>query len=328
MTRISTSAQQQLILSLSLNTQKNINDGTTQLASGKKHQNYMGYGQDTSRLLSLKSELSRTEQFSTNIKFARNRVVLMEKNLSSIQAAGQDFKKLLDKSFSGDAKQLNEVLGLGAKARDMLGLIADALNARDDSRYLFSGSQVDQKPIDFTDPDYTSPNPPANGNTYNETENTSYYQGDGNIQAVRASENFTVSFGVTADNPAIEKIIRALDHIAQMSEDQPYQFTDTPPLDQGPNSSRDMISKVRDNLHEGLEDLKNVIAALSQNHTTMTTIEKKNQQFELFTENSIGEIENINKAEVLAKFNNELLQLQASFSSLAKVQQLTLLEFI
>ena len=49
------------------------------------------------------------------------------------------------------------------------------------------------------------------------TADTSYYKGDGEIASVRVSDDQTVSYGVTADNPAFEQVMRVLKFVANSS---------------------------------------------------------------------------------------------------------------
>ena len=76
-TRVATLAQQQMITSSALRTQRNVNDLQVQIASGKKTQAFSGIADDASRLVNLKSELAQAEQFLQNITITEKRLDLM-----------------------------------------------------------------------------------------------------------------------------------------------------------------------------------------------------------------------------------------------------------
>lgn len=330
MSSISTIAQNKLHISLTSATQKQLGDLQVQLASGKKSQTFTGIAEDVNSLLSLRSDLNRIDHFSKNIGVTKTRIRLIETNLSSILSSAQEFKSLLEKASIGDAQQLNDNLRIGQRARDNLRLVAEGLNAKDDSRYLFSGGVTDQRPVDFENPNYTSPNTPQTGNTIETTQDFGYYQGDNANLSVRASENFTLDYGVNANHPAFEKIIRVLDHFAQITQPNSYQFTD--PVDDdtapGPPSQRQNIQTSITELSDAIDDLRNIVTNVSIDFKTLDNIETKNKQFKLFTENNIADIENIDKAEVSSLFSTYANQLNISFASLARVQQLSLINFL
>ena len=86
---------------------------------------------------------------------------------------------------------------------------------KDDSRFLFAGGEIETRPVDISNGTYTTPviTGPPNPN-FDQTVDAGYYEGDSAVQSTRIDDNFTVSYGILANESAFEKLIRTLDNIA------------------------------------------------------------------------------------------------------------------
>ena len=91
-------------------------------------------------------------------------------------------------------------------AQQMLQEMKGVLNAQYNGQYVFGGSDVTTAPVDLSTF--------ATGAGSLTTADTSYYQGNGDIASVQVSGDHTVSFGVTADNPAFERVMRVVKFVA------------------------------------------------------------------------------------------------------------------
>ena len=157
MTRIGTFAQQQLTLFRSLNTQARIFESQTQVASGKRSQEFSGIARDVNRLVTIRGELNRVDQFKQNIITVDKRLQLMEFTLNQVETVARDFRTTLNASLNGDTADL---LNLPAEAAGLRDQIVDLLNTRDDTRYLFAGGKVDTRPVQLGNGTYVPPSPP------------------------------------------------------------------------------------------------------------------------------------------------------------------------
>src|SRR3546814_18283850 len=100
--RIGTRAQKQLLISATLRTQNRVMDAQTQVATGKKTQQFSGIASDASRLVTIKGELSRTDQFQDNITISEKRLKFMNFSLEEIDAIARDFRSPLTTSLTRD----------------------------------------------------------------------------------------------------------------------------------------------------------------------------------------------------------------------------------
>ncbi len=153
MTRVGTFAQQQLLMFHTLRTQDRLFEGSVQLASGQKAQQYAGIPKDVTRLLAIETAKMRSEEYLQNVDIAQRRIELTDFNLDAIEDIAREMRGFLEDAGDSPAGNYANVKTFATNAR---ALLIDLMNARDGDRYLFSGNRVDQQTV-TTDPSvYTS----------------------------------------------------------------------------------------------------------------------------------------------------------------------------
>ena len=317
--RVSTLAQQQLITSNALRTQRNVNDLQVQIASGKKTQSFSGIADDAGRLVNLKSELSQAEQFIQNITITEKRLDLMAFAMDQIEdvarKARTDFAAALNGSDADDIQ-------LSLMAQASLDLIVEIFNTKDDSRFLFSGGAIETKPVNLSNAAYTAP-VPGSPPTFVQTVETGYYQGDAVVQSTRADDGFSVAYGINADESAFEKLIRTLDNVSNVTFTDPITAQEKTFLTAAMTELTELIDN--NGVDKTLSDLR---ADIGLDRVILDNIRDKHNDFLQFSKDSIAEIENIDPAEVITSLNFEQIQLEASFTTIARIQTLSLSNFL
>ena len=315
-TRIGTFTNQQLILDATLRNQVRLSETQLQVATGKKSQTFSGISQDTSRLTNLKNELTKTEQYISNIDVVTKRLEFMEFGLEQIDDMARDMRSLIRSNLNGDAAT---TVNLQALAQQYLEQITEIMNLRDDSRYLFAGGKTDTKPVDLANGVYTPPVPPP----FDATPDTGYYEGDAAIAEVRIDDNVVVQYGVLASESAFEKIIRALDHVAQTTFTTPI----TP-------AEKQMLNDAITALTEAVEDngTSKTIGELAGDVVLdlrlLDSQREKHEEYMNFASTSISDIENVDTAEAVTLLNFQQVQLQASYELIARIGNLSLTNFL
>ena len=317
--RVSTLAQQQLITSNALRTQRNVNDLQVQIASGKKTQSFSGIADDAGRLVNLKSELSQAEQFIQNITITEKRLDLMAFAMDQIEdvarKARTDFAAALNGSDADDIQ-------LSLLAQASLDQIVEIFNTKDDSRFLFSGGAIETKPVNLSNAAYTAP-VPGSPPTFVQTVETGYYQGDAVVQSTRADDGFSVAYGINADESAFEKLIRTLDNVSNVTFTDPITAQEKTFLTAAMTELTELIDN--NGVDKTLSDLR---ADIGLDRVILDNIRDKHIDFLQFSKGSIAEIENIDPAEVITSLNFEQIQLEASFTTIARIQTLSLSNFL
>tara|TARA_B100000674_G_scaffold209660_1_gene171813 strand:- start:586 stop:1557 length:972 start_codon:yes stop_codon:yes gene_type:complete len=322
MSRVASLAQQQVITSAALRTQRNVNDLQVQIASGKHTQRFSGIAENAGRLVNLKSDLKQAEQFIENIIITEKRLDLMTFAMDQIEKVARKARTDLAGAMNGSAASKLQIPELMEAARDQ---IVELLNTKDDSRFLFAGGATNTRPVDldpangYTAPTITSPRNP----TFESAADNGYYQGDTVTQSTRIDEKFSVSYGIKASETAFEQVIRALDNVATHTFNDPIN-----------NDEVTFIKAAMAELTDAIDDngtdntLADLRADIGLNRVVLDSIKGKHNDFLKFAQDSIAQIENVDTAEALASLNFEQIQLEASFTTIARIQTLSLSNFL
>ncbi len=302
MTRVADIAQHARVLGFIGSAQSRVNELQTQIGSGYKSQVYEGISRDAERLVSLEATHSRTTQYVKNNETVERRLQTMETNISHIFDVITSYKTLLVDALNA---QNSAELNMTVRAQEMLNQISSLLNVSEEGRFLFAGSMTNVPPVDLTSLPPTYVIPTANG------ASSAYYQGNSQVLSVRAGDNFDVNYGIAADALGFEQAIRALDVVIKGIPNDPATL----------NHALAIASDALDNV----ANLRTQIAAVA---TTLDQVNRKHDEFMLFTEQTIGEIENVDIAEAFSLMNVATVTLEASFMTLSRLSQLSLLNFL
>ena len=315
-TRIGTFTNQQLILEATLRNQASYADTQLQVATGKKSQTFSGIAPDASRLTNFKDQLTTTQQYVNNIDTVTSRLNLMEFGLEQIDSTARDMRSLIRSNLNGDAPN---TVNLAALAQQYLNQITELMNLKDGSRYLFSGSKTDTKPVDLSNGVYVTPTPPPSSATVD----TGYYEGDSAVSEVRIDDNVVVQYGVTADQPAFEQIIRALNNVAQMTFTNPI----TPAEKQVLNDFIDTLTAAVDD-NGANKTIGELAGDVTLDLNQLDAQKNQHQNYINFVTKSIGDIENVDTATAVTILNSQQVQIQASYEIIARLGNLSLTNFL
>ncbi len=304
MNRVSTAALQNFTLANLQATQARIANRSIQLNTGKLGQRFADIPQDAKRLVNLESARLRANQFVQNNELIDRRLQTMETNLGQMFEIATRLRTLLVQANSGGQAS---VMDLNGEANALLQQVAALLNVNQDGRYLFAGSKTDVAPVDLNAAGF---NPPATAST----ADTLYYQGDTQKLSVRSGDNMSLTYGITADDPAIEQLIRAL-HLAATTTTSPV-----------PDDAR---------LTEGLriadlvvQDLPPLISRIGSARATLEVATRAHTESILYAEETIGKLENVDVTEAITVISGDQITLEASFAALAQIRNVSLLQYL
>jgi len=157
------------------------------------------------------------------------------------------------------------------------------------------------------------------------TPKLDYYQGDSNIPKIRVSESTTINYGITGDEEAIQQLFLFLDAVSNLPTIAPPNAFLATLIDEGMKTLSKVIDVDTTTSFESISELRNRIVgpvnllATSRNSLTLAINNALNV---------IDETEGINEAEVIVQMQTEQLILEASFRTVAKIQSLSLVNFI
>lgn len=325
MVRISSTMQHNLLVKTSADSKEAMHRLQTQLSTGSKAQTISELGTNTSNYLNLNVQSKQSNQFIDNITTVQRKLDLVETSLKNVEKLTSGFDKfLLEHRNINDADYLNNNK-FSEQARNYLQQIMTTLNTKDESQFLFSGTNFNEKP--FTLNGYVSPNDPVNGVGFTTTPDDNYYKGSDKLPTIRVSETAEIEYGVKANNPHIEKIVRALDHFAQITDANPYQFTD--PVDDGTSTSqRAAMELARQELKEGLEGIRSLRLGTALKRESLENTKANHANIVRYTEDKANELNEVDTAEVIVEMQKHQISLEASYRLTARLQSLSLMEYI
>lgn len=302
--RVATFTQTNQLIFNNMRLQTQYAENQLQVSSGFKSQNYQGIARDTSRLLNLEGDMKRIQQQTENTQIALDRVNLMWGGSTNLLEQSQSFVADLQATVSSFGLQGADLVNT---ATTRLNALAGTLNTQIADRFLFAGSNTQVAPVDLTDPTwggqlFTAPGPSV--------VDTNYYQGNDYIQNVESVDGYTVNYGVTADDPAYEKLIRGYDLII------------TNPTDQ------DTLEEAFRIMTEALDDIAVLNAQMAQDAQVLTQQLDDNQEELNLLDNQIVNIREADVAEASVNLKQLETQLEASYTITAAMLNLKLSDYI
>lgn len=320
MIRVATFANHQLTMGHTMESQRKVYDLQTQVSSGKVSSDYAGVGADVHRLVSLKIATARTDQYQANNEIVDQRLEAMETSVAQIYESATEFRTLLINALNANNAQ---EMGIDVEARNYKDEMAKLLNIEQDGRFLFAGSRTDTRPVDLTG--WTPPVWPLTPPLTQYTDE--YYKGDQVTLSTAADTDLTVSYGITGDEDAFEYVLRAM-HYVDIS---------------GPGVGNDTLETALALVNAALgttqgdgtlgvpaltRDLADLRTDIGISRRALENANTNHEDFQLYAQQGIGDIENVDPAQALAQLSADQTQLEASYMVLTRLSQLSLMNYL
>lgn len=310
--RITNLSSSRLINSLILKSQDRINEQQLKLTTQQKSQDYLGIGDDSSRLVTVESSVRRINQFIKDNTFIDMRI---ESMLNSMDALGDILsevralvREVLDDGNVPEGMDKNEIAQLN------MDQIAGFLNLKMNGRFLFAGTKTDAKPVVLTPTDLaTAPTFNADGITTT-AEPSFFYKGDDNQVKARIDEGLTLEYGVRANDAGFEKLIRAIRLVKSTN------LTDANVIGKFQHAL-DLLNQSEDQI--AAVELKTGIRFQQLDTTNRNLADTKN-----ILDGVVDEIERADTFEAVAVLNQVQTQLEASYTTAVRVSSLSLTKFL
>ncbi len=288
------------LISENMRLQTKYADINTQISSGLKSQDYKGISADSQYLLAVESAMSKLTAYNANANTTLGTVNTMYTTLSNIQDLANKILSDVTAALGGGLVPTNVLTN---QASNGMNEMAGLLNLRIAGRYAFSGSDIDTKPVDLSDPAWVAQVPPS-------VANTSYYQGNGTINAVQVSETFTVNYGITADNPAFEQLFRA------------YNLVFNNP------SNTTALTEASGLIQSAIHDMANIQGVLSNHAASINSQVDKNSQDKTYLEELSSNIKETDIPSASVMLAEVQSQLEASYTSSVRLLKLNLASYL
>lgn len=138
---------------------------------------------------------------------------------------------------------------------------------------------------------------------------TGYYQGDQKQLSARVDEEYSVNYGVRADDPAFASLVAGLRII-------------------GSTTDEDSLRMALGHIEYAIENLPNVGSKIGIDTKNVEEIESQHRDFAVFANNAVSDIENVDIPLTLIEVEQHKTALQASLMTIAKTSDISLVNYL
>ncbi len=297
--RISSYSNSSKLIENNLRLQSAYADGQQQVSSGFKSDSYEALSKDANRILSLESDYANLTAQTENAELALERSNVTFDTLGTMLDNAQPFLATLNAALSGTTTSAD----LANFANAGLDQIEALLNTQIAGRYIFAGSATKTQPVDFADPAFGPATAPS-------VADTDYYQGNDYVHTLEVGEGYNIDYGITANDPIIEQIVRAYDLIRNAPADQAT------------------MEEAFNLLETGLDGLAEMRASVALRAQSLDTAINNNLDDLNLLDNTLASMKEVDLAEVTVRLQEIQAQLEASYSLTATLLRLNLADYI
>jgi len=305
---ISTLAQVQQVVQNLTQMQTQANTLGQQISTGLKSQSFADLPQQASQIINLGAAQSQQQGYIDTINTVNTRLQSMTLATSTITSLVQQFSSQL---------QTNAFNPTGAtiqsQAQGLLSEIGNYLNTQDGEGYVFSGSASTTAPFVASG----LPNPGDLTTNVSGAPPAGYYAGNDAVSQAQVDTNLNLSYGVTADNPAFEQVIRVLNY-----------FANAGPLDQNNATDVANVNQAQQMLTGAATSLQQLTATIGMQQSQLNDVQQAHQSSLSLAQGSISDIEKADPATVITQLNALQTQLESSYQAISILQNLSLANYI
>ncbi len=270
----------------------------SQIGADTKASTFAELGNDVNLVQGFKLSAERANRFISSISEASRRNDSYSLALQQLIDAASQFKQSLTIENSGATQNIND---LQSSANNALDLIGASLNSKDGSNFIFSGSKTNVEPVDDLKLD---------NNYIDGGATATYYNGDDFKQSVDVSTSQQVEYGITAADPAFQKLIAAI-NIAKSEEGTTANY----------NQAGEMLD-------EAISDLIALQAGTGDKGKIFDQNTSYHQVAKDTFENKYAEINSPDIIQLTIESSQLQATLQASFITFSKISNLSLTNYL
>lgn len=298
--RISTSLMQQLGVNALLDQQSQLSKTQQQLASGKSILTPADNPSGAAQVLSLGNSIDAYNQYQSNADAATTSLTLENNALDSVVNVLQRAHDLAVQGLNGTQSALSRQ-GIATEVQQLRDQLVSLANTKDPSgQYIFGGFTTETAPVSVS----------GGGATYN---------GDGGQRAVQIGPDRQVLTG----DPG-SKIFMNVPASGGGTQDVFKTLSD---LINGLNANNPSQSSL-DNLQNALKSVLNVQTEVGSRLNAVSSQKNFNDNILLQTKQSQSQVQDLNFAQAVSKYQQQLVALQAAQASFAKIQNLSLFNYL
>lgn len=286
--------------------QRALVEAARQSSAQTKANDLKGYGREAQTLVSAERLVARTEGFLATSRELKTRMELQD---VAIGRAADIVAQLRQDLFQNIGLERGE--GVRSQIEQAFSVLRDAMNTTIGGRYLFGGVLNDRPPVTVDSVSDLAANP----------LNTSIEQ-NADSQYLRVEENRTIKAGLVADD-FISEAFGAIKRLAEVDEGALGPFGGDLTLPQKAALEAELA-----NLDAAFDK---ILDAQSENGRLLHDVDSATDRQQARKEslnNAVGEIVNVDLAEVAIRLNQAQFAYEASANVFNTIRNLTLLNYL
>jgi len=310
-----------MLLQHVLQGERRVFEGARKLSSGIKSPDYKGMARDVTTLASSKSLLSGVEGYIKDNNEVSRRLELYDLNLESLRNIAQELR---DDTLSAIGT------GTGVAFRNKVDghfeTSVSLLEAKDNGRFIFSGSRTNTSPMVST----VQTSAGLSALTLDITTNQGTVFANNDIkQQAQLDSSRTLTYGTLAEDVADELMegFRRLMRFDNGTENF-GQATSGPFAAPMTEDQRDFMIGEMGRLNAIIDDIDAVRSANGVNMRTLADAQGRLENDRVFMIKFSAEIEDADMGVTISRLAQDEAALEASFRMLAQLSRLTLMDFI
>jgi flagellar hook-associated protein 3 FlgL len=300
MARIATIPLQMLQSSAIARAQDRLATAQTQLATGRRSEDYAGLGSDAAISLSGRSVIAAQDAYAAVSQRLQTQLSLVNSNLEAAYDAGTELRNSLIRAVgTGEAPGLQEAIQLA------FGQFRAAMNASGEKGYLFAGGGKDA-------PFQASRLSDMQG-VAADTQFT-----NGTVQATaRVADGVDLEYGIVATDVGLG--------IAQAFK----TLADVGPIDERPTPAQmAALTEAVGQFKTGLQALSEGSSANGRQQAQLEQFETQAEERRTVIEELVGKAEDADLGQVAVTITQQQSVLEASYGVLARLSRLSLLNYL
>lgn len=305
MTRVSTGEGWNSALLNLMNAQQRQFDAQNRVSSEKVATDLKGYGRSSETLTAFKSAQARLNGFVANGEAVASRLTSQDLGLTSLADAADGARQAINDAL---ASGRGDALMVDLEGRFQSAM--DALNAKHEGRFLFSGGRTDTKPVNAETLSDLTAAPTIASLIVND-----------DLKAASRLDDFTiVETGFLADELGTD-VMEAFKAVQAFHEATPFsgELTD---------AQRTFLAGIAASFQGAHEDATNAAARNGSLQTRVDThVASQKDQADSLTE-IIGKRTDVDMAEAITRLQQAQLSVQASAQVIAQLRGVSLLDLL
>lgn len=266
---------------------------TEQVTTGQKTQRYAGIADQAALTVNLANNEEMLGQYIKSAETTNSRIAAQHSGLSTLIDIATDFRAQLLQAMTAEQSDEGRI---DVVAQGNLDQIEATLNSDLGGVYLFGGVKNDAPPVDLSDP-------------INNNDGT-YYSGGGELMQARIDSNTVIQYGVTADFDGFKDMIRGIQRVASAS------------------ASLTELETALDEINSALEQMTQMEAELGHQMKVVERSQTRNTSVKATVTNQLSGLRDVDISAAMVELTQRETILQASYSVIAKQNDLTLLNYI